>query len=422
MIDTPSHVPSANPSNHQSAAQGASPLWLVLLFTFANSLGSAVLNAGIYFLAENRFEFSNLENYGLGLLYGLTYIPAAMAVGPLLRRLPAGSTWANPRGVLVVIMLLMAAACMLPVLVPRAWTVWALVGIYSPLSGMLWPIVESYVSGGRSGKVLRSAIGKFNVAWSSALVIAMFAMSPFVKTRPLDVLTALAAVQVFSACILVLFRRTPGSHGHEAHTQHPPVYTQLLRFLQVLLPVAFMFLAALGPSLPGAGRALGLRPEYGPLLPAIWMAARVLTFCTLERWDGWHGRWWTPMLGVGCLLAGFAAAALTPRLMAGTPLSVPAVIVGLAVFGIGVGIVYCSALYYAMEVGSADVDAGGTHEMLIGIGYSVGPACGLIGALASSRGGEEITVIAVSILALAATMWSLRRAQSALASARISPT
>jgi hypothetical protein len=51
--------------------------------------------------------------------------------------------------------------------------------------------------------------------------------------------------------------------------------------------------------------------------------------------------------------------------------------------------VYTGAIYYAMEVHKSDVDAGGTHETLVGLGYSVGPACGLLATLAVSRHGSD---------------------------------
>ncbi len=41
------------------------------------------------------------------------------------------------------------------------------------------------------------------------------------------------------------------------------------------------------------------------------------------------------------------------------------------------GIVYTAALTYALEAGRSEVDAGGTHEALIGAGYLFGPAAGL---------------------------------------------
>ena len=47
--------------------------------------------------------------------------------------------------------------------------------------------------------------------------------------------------------------------------------------------------------------------------------------------------------------------------------------------GVGMGAVYYAALYYGLAVGHADVDAGGTHEGLIGVGYCLGPLVALAG-------------------------------------------
>ena len=49
----------------------------------------------------------------------------------------------------------------------------------------------------------------------------------------------------------------------------------------------------------------------------------------------------------------------------------------LTVFGTGHARIYLGSLYDAMEVGKAQVDAGGTHEALIGLGYMLGPVLGI---------------------------------------------
>ena len=53
-------------------------------------------------------------------------------------------------------------------------------------------------------------------------------------------------------------------------------------------------------------------------------------------------------------------------------------VAGLVALGIGMATIYSGALYYALVVGQAEVEAGGTHEALIGVGYTVGPLCGLL--------------------------------------------
>lgn len=408
-----------------------SPLSAVLAFTFLNSLGSAVLTNGLFFLAKTRFGFDEFGLFALGVVWGVMYIPGALAVGPILRRLPRTGPLSNHRAFLGFLMIGLAASTLIAVLgtylaapadpspepdgsVPGSWTIWVLVIIYSPLSGMLWPVVESYVSGGRSGQILRNAIGRFNITWSSSLVVSTVCMAPFVAKAPLGVLAALGVVHLLCLFNLRWFQPRPGVHG-EDHEPHPPVYVGLLSFCRVALPLAFMFVAALAPYLPKAADNLGIGTAWGVGLAAVWLGARVSSFIVLERWDGWHGRWWLPLVGLGVLLLGFTTLVVSPlTLPPGTAL--PLFVVGLALFGAGVGVIYSASLYYAMSVGSAEVDAGGMHETLIGVGYTAGPLCGLISVVLTQRGVAAdwppgaLMLGLTSLLAAGFTAWALKRA------------
>ena len=83
-------------------------------------------------------------------------------------------------------------------------------------------------------------------------------------------------------------------------------------------------------------------------------------------------------------------------------------IAGLAVFGIGHSLIYSAALYYALEVGQAEVQAGGKHEALIGCGYTFGPLLGLGASFAEGSGWisgnafNPLVLGAVGFLAVAA--------------------
>ncbi len=429
------------------------PLWAVLAFTFLNSIGSAVISQGIFFIAREAYGFGPAERFGLGLVYGLTYIPGALFIGPLLRRLRQSGSL-SPRAVLGVVMVLMALICWLPWLaeamqqVPRvggvaggggtgaagapgrpAWSLWVVIALYSPLSGAMWPMVEAFLAGGRSDHQLRSATGKFNVCWAGALVVSLPAIGPLIEWDALLSMQGLSAIHLAAAAVLLTFNTQPGGHPpHHEHAPHPPVYSQLLAFLRVLLPTAFLFISTLAPYLPGALGALGIETTLATTVASTWLLSRVLTFLVMERWHGWHGRWSTVLIGGTVLLASFAVVVLAPiALPGGGTVALAAVIAALAGFGIGVGIIYCSALYYAMEVGAAQVDAGGTHETLIGIGYTVGPACALaaIGAthtrLAPTTGYEPIMAGLVCVVAVLAAGYGIRVARRSTAADRLAP-
>lgn len=382
----PSHPVAHGSGPSGGSAQGgqAATLWVVLTFTFINSLGSGVVSNGIFFMTDAFFGFSKAANFALGVVYGLAYIPAALAIGPLLRKLPEDHPWLNTRLVMGLVMLGMGACCWLPWLggqvtgqtVPPAWTVWVLMAVYSALSGMLWPMVESYVSGGRVGRPLRGAIGKFNVCWSSALVLALLVIGPLAEKQAVAALQGLGVLHVLSGVFLVGFPRKPAGHEHDEHEPHPPVYAELLAMYRWLLPMAYLVLAALSPYLPVARETLGLGAQAGVWLAAVWTAARVGSFFLVERWHGWHGKRWMPYAGAGLLLGGFAVLVLGPPFLP-KAVALPAFIFGLITFGVGMGAIYAATLYYTMAVGAAEVEAGGTFEALIGSGYVVGPLCGL---------------------------------------------
>ncbi len=53
--------------------------------------------------------------------------------------------------------------------------------LFSWLNAMMWPIVESYVSAGLTPLGVSRAIGKFNIAWSVPVPLAMWASGPIIQ-------------------------------------------------------------------------------------------------------------------------------------------------------------------------------------------------------------------------------------------------
>ena len=78
-------------------------------------------------------------------------------------------------------------------------------------------------------------------------------------------------------------------------------------------------------------------------------------------------------------------------------------------------VIYAGAIYYAMEVGAAEVEAGGMHEALIGVGYTGGPMLGVMAVtlqragVLSDRGVSTFLLVGVlCVLTLAATLVAKR--------------
>lgn len=375
------------------------PLWAAFVFTFFNSVGGmTVTSNALFFITRQGYHFSENQNSFLGVLLGATYIIGALFAARLPRLLKRLFPSLSQRGVLAIFMVCLAVLSCVPVLGgfldsdpahPSTWPIWTIVLCYTPITGMLWPIVESYISGGRSAGPLRSTIGRWNVVWSSSGVFASFLVAPLVEKHASLVLACVGVGHLLAAAVLTRFTPTPAPHLHEEHAPTPPVYAKLLVTFRMLLPMSYVVCSALGPYLPSAAVQLHVAESSQAMIAIAWLLPRVCGFILMQRWQGWHGRWFVPVLGGLVLLGGFSiaitATSLPGWLGAGDSVGLAALIAGLALFGLGMSIIYAGAIYYAMEVGQAEVDAGGTHEALIGVGYMAGPAFLLFAGLAVSN-------------------------------------
>ncbi len=406
-----------SPLNAPATGDGA-----IFVTTFINSLGTGVVTNGIFFLTSGAYGFSRTQNYLLGIVLGLTYIAGALATGPCVARLRRRGV--SSRTLLVGVCIALAALCVIPWAarqggIEGSWPIWTLVVLYSPLTGVLWPIVEGYLSGGKSGERLRAVMGRWNVVWSGAVVLSYWFMSPLIEGHAAETIVALGLLHLASAWVIAAtFAREPGEHPLEAHEPHPPVYGHLLITLRIMLPVAYVVSSTLGPYLPDALTGLGVTAWAQTLVASLWLAPRVITFLVMERWHGWHGRWWVVVVATGLLVGGFSLAVLAPlggRLGLSNGACLAVLMAGLVCFGTGMASIYTGALYYAMEVGDAEIDSGGHHEALIGLGYAVGPLCGILPSLAAERGMmphdafQPVVLGAVFLILLAATSTVLRR-------------
>lgn len=399
-------------------------MWAILAFSFINSLGTGVVTNGIFFLTDSpAYDFSRTRNYVLGVVLGVTYIPAALLAGPALRRMRTRFKGMTSRGVLAFLMVAMALLCVVPqgaiwMSAPGAaapqWPIWVLVILYSPMTGVLWPMVEGYVSGGRSGADLRTTMGIWNVVWSAAIVLAYWGISPLIKGHAAGAICGLGGVHLLALGVLYSLGSEPAPHIAEHHEPHPPVYSKLLVTFQLLLPMSYVVSSALGPYLPGAMARLGVGEQWRTVLATAWLVPRVFTFLTLQRWQGWHGRWGMAVLGGTLLLVGFGVCVLSPAMASGDA-AVALLLGGLFMFGTGMATIYSAALYYAMEVGQAEVHAAGMHEALIGLGYTIGPMLGLGASLAvDSRvlgpgAFEPVVLGVVAVIALGVAGVVVRR-------------
>jgi len=369
------HPMSNLPISPRTASSRRRPELAIWWITFLNSVGTGVLWNGLGFVTQRDLKFSEVETTMLFLASGGVYSVAALASGRAVRALARRT---SARGMLVAILLVQAAVSPLVYVGSTAVGIVTMVLMTSVTAALLWPIVESFVSGGRSGDAMRRAIGRWCIVWMAAVSAALLLMAPLMRsgeTQGLDARFAVFAVGPLSLISLLAMPwlpKAPGAHIDD-HASVPPGYRAQLASARVLLPASYMMVGALSPVLPYVLTSIDIAPAAQTPLTAIWLMVRLAAVALLAHVAFWHGKWSSLFIGAALLAGGFALVVAAPALWSVTA--------GLSLFGIGHGIIYYAALYYALRVGSAGVDAGGTHEALIGVGYVAGPGAAMAGAL-----------------------------------------
>ncbi len=424
------------------------PLSLALLITFLGSMGTAVVTTGIAFIADQGLGYSGQQNLVLALALGAVYIPAAYFSGPAISRAIKRSASSRIRistkRVLITLMLILTLVAQLPLLASTYFpdqtelALWIMGLVFMATTGVQWPIIHAYLSGGRSGKPMRSAIGKFNITWATALVLSFWSMAPLLESHPFLIVSILGAIHLLIALLVLKLTSEPAKHIHEEHAtqeRHPPVYIPLLKVFRMMLIASYVILSVMTPLLPSIETKLNLPELWWTPVASTWLVVRIIFFALFERWHGWHGKWWVPWTGMAALIIGFAIAMLAQNFTGPwyqqpdevSTIGLIILISGLSLAGVGIAITYYGALYYAMAVGNAEVDSGGKHEAFIGLGYTLGPLCGLVGGqLGKSLNTQDAAsgsgvIIVTSIVVLTMIAIAVRSAFKDSTSSRAKP-
>ncbi len=336
---------------------------------------------GLPFIAKRDYGFSESENLLLYLLIGFVYVAGAVVSGRCSRLL---EPYISMRTFMGVLLLAVALVCSLPLFATSgsAWIILSAGGVAGFCSALLWPIVESYLVAGRHGPEMRRVIGWWNLVWMCSVAGVMLAMAPLMETYASMVIVGLGGMNIIAICVLPLFPKKPPCHEATWAKEHvPKSYKGLLKGARVLLPLSYVINGVLSPLLPFILTGIAIDIFWQTPVVAIWMLTRVIATSIMWKTGSWHGKWSTLWLGLGAISSGFVF------IMAASGL--PILIVGLILLGSGMGVIYYIALYYALSVGDAQVDAGGKHEAFIGGGYMVGPILGLASLQLAPIEGES---------------------------------
>ena len=241
-----------------------------------------------------------------------------------------------------------------------------------------WAPLEALIAEGESYTGLQRNIGIYNIVWALTGAIAYFIGGVLLEKLGLRSLFVVPlAIQVIQLGLTACLHRETGRADlgqiplamdkDRPHT--PPSRARaFLRMAWLANPFSYIASNTLIAVMPGVAQRLELSTALAGICCSVWCFARLGAFVGLWLWPGWHYRFRWLLVSYLALIIAFAVILLTP--------SLAVVVMAQLFFGIALGLIYYSSLFYSMDVGETKGEHGGIHEAAIGLGNFAGPAVG----------------------------------------------
>jgi len=351
----------------------------------------------LYFLMQQWFGFGDKDNLALAAALGFVYIFASWQAGRFAQR--CGYFTALKTGFSIMLLALAAGS--------QLHSAAGLILSSLVLSvGMcfLWPTIEALVSEGEDAEGLPRAIGTYNVVWAGTNALALFTGGTLVEKLGFQSIFYIPFAIVVAQLALTFWLQRHADEMARAALNHPvvmlppdpnrpsPARTMAFRRMALLSnPFAYVAINTLIAVLPGIAVRFHLTPMFAGFACSLWGFARLGTFFALWFWPGWHYRFRWLVTAFALLIVTFAVILAAPNLW---------VVLGAQiVFGVAIGLIYYSSLFYSMDTSETKGEHGGIHEAAIGVGNCLGPGVGAVSLQFFPQAAHN-GVVAVSVLLL----------------------
>jgi predicted MFS family arabinose efflux permease len=367
-----------------------------------HGIATAYYTYWIFFFMEKRFGFDKAENLLLAAGYGFTYLYSASRAGRLAHRFGYFTMlWfgfvamgiSSVIGALAPVVLgYNHAALCVELVVFVTWTFGA---------SFVWPNLQAMLSREAPDELPR-VVGIYNIIWAGGSAISYFTGGLFFDQSATGTIFWLPAVfNVAEILLLVPLHKlaviagtdhpVPQTEVHQPPTHNPRDTARARAFLRLALvanPFSYVAIYGFVAVVPQLAAHFKLTPTYAGFVCSVWMWVRMGAFFWFSLWPGWHYRFRWLLTAFLAMIASFVIILIGPSLWM--------LIFAQLVFGLAIGLVYSSSLYYSMDVGaSRSRRGGGTHEAVIGFGIGAGSAVGF-GALRMFPGHTNAATWAIA--------------------------
>jgi MFS family permease len=340
--------------------------FLFYLIELINCYASIYYSNFLFFYLHRTFGFGKAENLLTAALGGFVYIIASWQSGKLAERYGGiRMLYLGACGVILSLSLGMAFTTpSAQIMVFCLWTV----GVC-----FIWPAIETLISN-RAGASLPKMVGIYNVTWAAGGATGYFTGGILIEKLGMASIFWLPLILTVVELAILPWaaNRLKKDRQRSEAPLNPEVYPadakQFLRMAWIANPFSYVAINTVIPLVPSIAEKLALSTGMAGIVCSLWMFARLAAFAAFWRWTGWHYRFkWLAgsfLLMIVCFF-GFLIAQ-----------SIGLLLIAQVGFGLSIGLIYYSSLYYSMNVTKNQGSNAGLHEAMIGAGMFMGPAFG----------------------------------------------
>jgi MFS family permease len=341
---------------------------LFYLIEFINCYAAVYYSNFLFFYLRSTFGFGEVENLLTAALGGFVYIIAAWQGGKLAQRYGCiRMIYIGGGGIILSLTLGMVFPTpTAQIMVFCLWTV----GVC-----FIWPALETLISG-RSGASLPKMVGIYNITWAAGAAVGYFTAGILIEKLGMASVfwlpLGLMAVELaLLPCAAILLKKENDRQCHEEPLTTAVCEADAKRFLRMAWlanPFSYVAINTVIPLIPSIAGKLSLSTGMAGIVCSFWMFARLAAFAVCWRWTGWHYRFRWLAGSFLLLIVCFFGLLMSP--------SIGLLLIAQVGFGLSIGLIYYSSLYYSMNVTENQSSNAGLHEAMIGVGLFIGPAVG----------------------------------------------
>ena len=370
-----------------------------------NSFGTVLYFTYLYFLLHDKFGFTDKARLAVAALLGLCYAVSSWQAGRLAQRWGYFTALKLGFGIMAGALLVGAQ------LGSAAGEILSAVVVTFGMC-FTWPVLEALISENETPDRVPHAIGIYNITWAATNASALFIGGAIIEKLGYPSIFYIPAGIIAGQIALTLWLEKlplpaavekPSALPHDQNRPSPARAKNFQQLAWLANPFAYIAINTLIAVLPGVAAKFHLTPMFAGFACSLWGFVRLGAFVVLWRWPGWHYRFRWLVTAFALLIVSFAMILIVPNLAV--------LLVAQLFFGVAIGLIYYSSLFYSMDASDTKSEHGGIHEAAIGAGNCLGPAVGALSLqfAAQSANAGAWAVTGLLLLGFGGLLW-LRKA------------